>query len=261
MFDGNNKKKPLSERERETLKQLRESLPEYEIHANMRLADAIKADWKQFRYIKGFHLDFVICNQSGDIVAAVELDDSTHDNRKTQERDAKKNKWLSDTGIKLIRIREPREAIGIRRLIDEYKFSGFSQESWRPSQPRSNIRANRNNKVAYRFQSIAITATGILMIWLIFNNISNNILKRSAEQSLLPHRLAVRQGDALQRAQAAENLRKQQEITTRQQPKYERLLIRAKSARECARPDGTLDNYTVLCMSDHHEMVLVSGHP
>jgi len=117
VFNRNNKKKPLSERERETLKQLRESLPGYEIHANMRLADVIKANWKQFNYIKGYHLDFVICDPSGQIEAAVELDDSTHDHRKAQKRDAKKNKWLSDAGIKLIRIREPQEALGIRRLI------------------------------------------------------------------------------------------------------------------------------------------------
>lgn len=262
MFDRNDKKKPLSERERETLKQLRESLPEYEIHANMRLADVIKADWRQFNYIKGYHLDFVICDPSGHIVAAVELDDSTHDNRKAQERDAKKNKWLSDADIKLIRIREPQEAIGIRRLIDAYKSTAFSQESWRPSQPYSNIRVGRNNKVAYLFQKIAITVTGAFMIWLIFGYISDNILKRSVEQALLmPQRVAVQQGDALQRTQAVENLRKQQEIKALQQPKYERLLIRAKSARECARPDGTLDNYTVLCMSDHYEMILVSDHP
>jgi very-short-patch-repair endonuclease len=261
VFDRNSKKKPLSERERETLKQLRESLPEYEIHANMRLADVIKADWKQFNYIKGYHLDFVICNRNGYIVAAVELDDSTHDNSKAQERDAKKNIWLSDAGIKLIRIREPQEAIGIRRLIDEYKSTALSQESW-SSQPHSNIRTGRNNKFAYPLQKIIISVTGIFVIWLIFSYISNSIVKRSVDQArLIPQRLATKQVDSLQRAQAAENLRKQQEITTRQQPKYERLLIRAKSARECARPDGTLDNYTVLCMSDHHEMVLVSGHP
>lgn len=162
MFNSNDRKKPLSDRERETLKKLRESLPECEIHANIRLADAIKADWKQFRSIKGYHLDFVICNQNGDIIAAVELDDSTHDNRKAQERDAKKNKWLNDANIKLIRIREPQEAIGIRRLIDEYKFiTGFSQESWRPSPPNSNNRANRNNKAALQkiVIKIAITAT------------------------------------------------------------------------------------------------------
>jgi len=262
MFDSNNKKKPLSERERETLKRLRESLPEYEIHANMRLADAIKADWKQFRYIKGYHLDFVVCNQSGDIVAAIELDDSTHDNRKAQERDAKKNKWLNDANIKLIRLREPQEAIGIRRLIDKYKFTGYSQEPQRPNQPHSNIRTDRNKKTANPFKKVAITVTGMFVIWLIFNSIINNILKRSVEHALLkPQHLTAQQSDIKQRTQAGENLRKQQEITARQQPKYERLLIRAKSAKECARPDGTLDNYTVLCMTNHYEMVLISGHP
>lgn len=260
MFNLNNKKKPLSERERETLKQLRKSLPGYEIYANMRLADAIKADWKQFRHIKGYHLDFVICNQIGDIVAAVELDDSTHDNRKAQERDAKKNKWLNDADIKLIRIREPQEAIGIKQLIDEYKPKEFFQESWSP-QPHSNINTNRNNKATHPFQKIAITIMGICVIWLIFNYINNNILKQSLERALLiPQRQIIQTSDT-QRTQAAENLHKQQEITALQQPKYERLLIRAKSARECARPDGTLDNYTVLCMSDHHEMVLVTNHP
>ncbi|RFC37723.1 MAG: Protein of unknown function (DUF2726) [Candidatus Nitrotoga sp. SPKER] len=164
----------------------------------MRLADVIKADWKQFKYIKGYHLDFVICNQSGDTIAAVELDDSTHDNRKAQERDAKKNKYLNDANIKLIRIHDPQETIGIRKLIDEYKFfTEFSKESWRPSLPNSNIRQNNKSKAALPFQKIAIMATGILLIWLAFNQI-NQILKKNIEKALLPQNLKIQKNDALQ---------------------------------------------------------------
>lgn len=261
MFDRNNKKKPLSEREREALKLLRDALPEYEIYANMRLADVIKADWRQFNYIKGFHLDYVICDQDGHTIAAVELDDSTHDNLKAQERDAKKNKWLSDAGIKLIRIRQPQEAIGIRQLIDGYKSSGFAQASWRP-QPHSNIRTVQINNVKNPFQNFVILMVGVFVFWLSYSFISNNMLKRNSQQALLmQQRLASQQNEALKRNQAAENLLRQQEVAVQQQPKYERILIRGKSARECARPDGTLDNYTVLCMRDHEEVVLVSGRP
>ena len=73
------KKKVLSARELETEKILQTALPEYVIRANMRLADIIHIPDDQFKYKSGYHLDFIICNEEADTIAAVELDDSTHD--------------------------------------------------------------------------------------------------------------------------------------------------------------------------------------
>ncbi|CAH1904210.1 hypothetical protein NTGHW29_240059 [Candidatus Nitrotoga sp. HW29] len=256
MFNGN-KKNPLSERERETLKILRETLPEYEIHANMRLADVIKADWKQFNHIKGYHLDFVICNKNGHTAAAIELDDSTHDNPAAQLRDAKKNKFLRDADIKLIRIREPKDAIEIKKILDESQNTGFSDIAWNPPQSASNIRTNRSKKTLIPYQKITFTITCMLLIW-IWVMFSNTLIKSTNQKLFGQQNLKLSQSDDPQYALADKNLKDQKE-TTLNQPKYERQLIRAKSARECARVDGTLDNYTALCMRDHEEMVLITN--
>lgn len=66
--------------------------------------------------------------------------------------------------------------------------------------------------------------------------------------------------------QAAENRRMQQETrqaevqqkVNAQQPKYERMLIKGKSARECTN-SNVITNETINCTKDHYEMVLISG--
>lgn len=48
-------------------------------------------------------LDFVVCRKDATIVAAVELDDSTHRKPERIAADAKKEKALSAAGVNLIR--------------------------------------------------------------------------------------------------------------------------------------------------------------
>lgn len=48
-------------------------------------------------------LDFVICLKDGSIIAAIELDDKSHEQAERLEADAKKEKALTDAGIRLIR--------------------------------------------------------------------------------------------------------------------------------------------------------------
>lgn len=87
---------------------------------------------------------------------------------------------------------------------------------------------------------------------------SNTLIKSTNQKLFGQQNLKLSQSDDPQYALADKNLKDQKE-TTLNQPKYERQLIRAKSARECARVDGTLDNYTALCMRDHEEMVLITN--
>ena len=53
--------------------------------------------------INRMSLDFVVCLKDSTIVAAVELDDKTHEKASRIEADAKKRKALSAAGITLIR--------------------------------------------------------------------------------------------------------------------------------------------------------------
>lgn len=259
MFNRENgKKKPLSDRERETLKVLRTALPECDIHANMRLADVIKADWWQYNYIKSYHLDFVICDQDGHTIAAVELDDSTHDTPKAQRRDAKKDGWLHDAGIKLIRIRKPHEAEEIRRLIEEYQPKEILQElpsppilqpgstssriptspvpPIRPSSYTKPRRIGRSRHVTTQqiFTRMAVTVAGMFVVWIVFANFMGNQQKRMIEasqkaQQQVKQRAAEQQAEAQRRAQTAESLRRRQEAVsaaqTEQLKKFEQALI------------------------------------
>ena len=48
-------------------------------------------------------LDFVVCDEFGRVVAAIELDDSSHQRRSRQEADARKDRALASAGVRLIR--------------------------------------------------------------------------------------------------------------------------------------------------------------
>lgn len=257
----------MSEREIETLKQLREQLTEYEIYPNMRLADVIKADWKLFRSIGTYHLDFVVCDHKAHVIAAIELDDSTHDNPKARERDAKKDGYLREAGIRLFRIRAPHEANQIAKLI---KFGGSERTAFNPREGAPFSLGYTKSQSRYKTNSniflikMAILAIGMFAIWVVFNNFSQNLQKQNIERLTLARQTAVgQQKIAIQRAQEESKQPQQQALLNStqnnlsQQPGYEQIFVKGKSARECRNADGAMDNKTVLCMNDHYEMVEV----
>jgi very-short-patch-repair endonuclease len=47
--------------------------------------------------------DFVICDKSAAVIAAIELDDKTHESERRRDTDAKKTKATIDAGLKLVR--------------------------------------------------------------------------------------------------------------------------------------------------------------
>jgi hypothetical protein len=47
--------------------------------------------------------DFVVCNKDSTVVAAVELDDKTHEQADRRTTDEKKNKATADAGLRLVR--------------------------------------------------------------------------------------------------------------------------------------------------------------
>lgn len=67
------------------------------------LSRCIDAKGPAFSTINGKSLDFVICEETFEIIAGIEIDDKSHANPAAQKRDATKNNAMASAGIKLIR--------------------------------------------------------------------------------------------------------------------------------------------------------------
>lgn len=254
MFDQNNgRKKPLSERERETLKLLRESLPEYEIFPHLRLADAGKTDGQRINSDASYHLDFVICDIYGHTVATVELADTAHDNLPAQSRDKNNNGWRQGAGINLIRIRQPQEASAIRQLIAERKAEAAAPHAWMLTQSLK-PEAEGNTKSSQRIvAAIAIPVISMFALWMMFNIMGADFQKQPSAN------VPPAQQRSGQQAEQEASLFRQHNLSTLQPT--ESVLAREKSARKCTRPDGTSDDHAVLCMKNHHVSLPKNGAP
>lgn len=282
------KKKVLSQRELEIEKILQSQLPEYTIRANVRLADIIHAG-NQFKWMSGYHLDFVICDHQANVIAAVELDDATHDTDDGKRRDENKNRWLEQANIKLIRIRTGQEALQIREQINttmspqkslheilstkaatpiQLKRRGWQQDPSKhpPSHPET--RPTLKQKMIGMF---LVVVTIIAIFWginfflqtFLKNMGSHVVAQQQAIQTQNQQRIDAQRME-MQKQQAEQAWKKQQEVEVAQvqrkleaeQPHYERKLVKGKSPEECS-PSGVIDNAAVICMKDHYENVLV----
>ena len=81
----------------------------YIVCPKVRLEDFIevtdKTNISKYRgYIKSRHVDFILCDNKLNIVAAIELDDSSHNSAKAQKTDEFKNNLFNTINIKLFRI-------------------------------------------------------------------------------------------------------------------------------------------------------------
>ncbi|MDR0440708.1 MAG: DUF2726 domain-containing protein [Candidatus Accumulibacter sp.] len=118
------KESVLSQPEKILYHRLVEALPEYVVLAQVQLSRVLLikgvrgGDYQSWlNKIDRMSLDYLLCRPDFAVVAAIELDDSSHDRKKNQLRDAKKNKALADAGIKLIRwhVRRMPDAVSIRQ--------------------------------------------------------------------------------------------------------------------------------------------------
>jgi hypothetical protein len=85
----------------------------YWIFAKVRIADLVtpkqtvnrRAWWRAFRQVSSKHVDFVIVDRrTGEVHAAVELDDRSHTRQARQARDAFVDRAFAQAGIPLLRI-------------------------------------------------------------------------------------------------------------------------------------------------------------
>ncbi|MDP1678552.1 MAG: DUF2726 domain-containing protein [Candidatus Nitrotoga sp.] len=101
-------KKPLSEPEQILYHRLVAALPQCIVLAQVQLSQVLGVN-KGFNFgvwnnrINRMSLDFIVCLKDSTIIAAVELDDKTHEKEIRVKADAKKGKALSAAGIELIR--------------------------------------------------------------------------------------------------------------------------------------------------------------
>lgn len=101
-------KKPLTRPEQVLYHRLVSAMPECIILAQVQLSRVLGVK-KGFRFhewnnrINRMSLDFLVCLKDSTVVAAIELDDKTHERESRAEADAKKERALSAAGIALIR--------------------------------------------------------------------------------------------------------------------------------------------------------------
>lgn len=101
-------KKPLSQPEQVLYHRLVAAMPERIVLAQVQLSQMLGVK-KGFNFhewnnrINRMSVDFLVCLKDSTIVAAVELDDKTHERASRVAADAKKEKALSAAGILLVR--------------------------------------------------------------------------------------------------------------------------------------------------------------
>jgi hypothetical protein len=102
------KRNVLSDRERELYRRLVQSLPEHLVLAQVQLLQVLnfkrgRRTFAVLNRISRLSLDFLILNADTMPVAAVELDDVTHERADRRRADANKNHALRSAGVPLIR--------------------------------------------------------------------------------------------------------------------------------------------------------------
>ena len=101
-------KKPLSQPEQVLYHRLVKSLPEHIVLAQVQVSRVLGVK-KGFNFnewnnrINRLSYDFVVCAKDSTVVAAIELDDKTHESMSRAATDAKKEKATAAAGVRLIR--------------------------------------------------------------------------------------------------------------------------------------------------------------
>jgi uncharacterized protein DUF2726 len=101
-------KRLLTQPEQVLYHRLVKSLPNHVVLAQVQMSRVLGVK-KGFRFhewnnrINRMSYDFVICDKAATVIAAVELDDKSHERDDRRETDAKKSKATTDAGVRLIR--------------------------------------------------------------------------------------------------------------------------------------------------------------
>lgn len=103
-----NVKRLLTQPEQVLYHRLVKSLPNHVVLAQVQMSRVLGVK-RGFRFhewnnrINRMTYDFVICDKAATVIAAIELDDKSHESERRIESDAKKGKATADAGLRLIR--------------------------------------------------------------------------------------------------------------------------------------------------------------
>ena len=101
-------KRPLSQPEQVLYHRMIRALPEHIVLAQVQVSRVLGVkkganfhEWNN--RINRLSYDFVVCTKDSTVIAAIELDDKTHEGPSRASTDEKKNKASVDAGLRLIR--------------------------------------------------------------------------------------------------------------------------------------------------------------
>ena len=118
-------KKPLTQPEQVLYHRLIRALPEHIVLAQVQVSRVLGVkkgsnfnEWNN--RINRMSYDFVVCSKDSTVIAAIELDDKSHESKTRVATDDKKNKATADAGLKLVRwhVRSLPDEAQIRRELD-----------------------------------------------------------------------------------------------------------------------------------------------
>lgn len=95
-------KRPLTEREQSMFFRLNSTFPDHVVLSQVAFSALITSRQPATR--NGFNrkmADFVLCSKAFDVLAVIELDDSSHKGR--QREDADRDEWLTRAGYRVVR--------------------------------------------------------------------------------------------------------------------------------------------------------------
>lgn len=102
-------RKPLTNREQAMYFRLQSALPEYVVLAQVSFGALLKA--KSFAARNTYDrkiADFVVCSKAFEVIAVIELDDASHNNKQAQ--DGKRDQLLQKAGYKTMRFKNVPDA-------------------------------------------------------------------------------------------------------------------------------------------------------
>ena len=101
-------KKPLTQPEQVLYHRLVKALPEHIVLAQVQVSRVLGVkkgsnfnEWNN--RVNRLSYDFVVCSKDSTVLAAIELDDRSHESSRRSATDEKKNKATADAGLRLIR--------------------------------------------------------------------------------------------------------------------------------------------------------------
>ena len=139
-------KKPLTQPEQVLYHRLIRALPEHIVLAQVQVSRVLGVkqgsnfhEWNN--RINRMSYDFVVCSKDSSVIAAIELDDKSHESKSRAATDEKKNKATADAGLKLVRWH-------VRSLPDEATIRRELESPPPLAQPESSARAKNGKSAA-----------------------------------------------------------------------------------------------------------------